>query len=168
MSETLTTKGYLLEGDLAGCTGAPSAERRAKGPVAVMECVQNIPCNPCETSCKQGAIAVGDEITDTPRLDGEACSGCAVCVSVCPGQAVFVVDESFSEDEATVALPYEFEPLPAKGEAVTALDRSGAELGPARIVRVTNTKRQDKTAVVTMAVPKAWSMTARFFKRKES
>jgi len=30
----------------------PSIERINKGPVAVIECFQNIPCNPCQTACR--------------------------------------------------------------------------------------------------------------------
>ncbi len=167
MSQCLTTRGYLRPEDLDNVPGAPTAARRAKGPVAVFECVQEIPCNPCEQSCDRDAVKVGALITDRPTLVEDECTGCGKCVSACPGQAVFIVDES-RPDEARVTIPYEFLPLPAKDEIVTALDRSGAALGEARIVRVRLSESMDRTAQVTMAVPLAWSMTARFFKRKES
>ncbi len=35
----------------------------------------------------------------------------AVCVSNCPGLSIVVVDETYSEKEALVKIPYEFLPL---------------------------------------------------------
>lgn len=166
MSKELATVGYISEQELEGKPGQPSPARRAKGPVAAIECIQLIPCNPCETSCKADAINVGGDITSLPKLDEDKCIGCYTCVAVCPGQAIFVVDESLEGDAATVAMPYEFLPLPEKGEKVTALDRSGAELGEAEVVRVTTSKRMDQTAMVVIKVSKKWSMAARAFRLK--
>lgn len=163
VSQSLTTKGYLLPEELGGVPGVPPAQRREQGPVAVFECVQEIPCNPCEQVCKENAVRVGERITACPELVAEHCTGCAKCVAACPGQAVFVVDESRG-DLAHVTIPYEFLPLPEKGQRITALDRSGAVLGPAEIVRVRRSKSMDATATVTMAVPRAWAMLARFFR----
>ena len=164
MSEELATIGYITDQELQGQPGLPSAQRRAKGPVAVIECIQPIPCNPCETSCKAEAISVGEDITTLPHLDEEKCIGCYTCIAICPGQAIFVVDESLEGDDATVAMPYEFLPLPEKGQKVTALDRSGAELGEAEVVRVKTGKRMDQTAMVVIKVPKKWTMKARAFR----
>ena len=52
------------------------AVRKAKGPVVVMGCAEHIPCNPCETSCPQHAITIGDNITNLPSVDPEKCVGC--------------------------------------------------------------------------------------------
>jgi len=166
MSTELAAVGYISDAELAGKPGVPSQARRAKGPVAVIECIQLIPCNPCETSCKAEAINVGNDITALPKLDEDKCIGCYTCVAVCPGQAIFVVDESLEGDLATVAMPYEFLPLPEKGEKVIALDRSGAELGEVEVARVTTSKRMDQTAMVVIKAPKQWSMTARAFRLK--
>ena len=132
--------------------------RRRRGPVAVIECTEHIPCNPCEASCRAAAITVGDDITNLPQLDEEKCIGCQTCVPICPGQAIFMVDESLPDDRAAVTLPYEFLPLPEKGEVVTALDRSGSVLGEAPVTAVRKTERMDQTAVVTIEVPRTWSM----------
>ena len=56
----------------------PSDERLARGPIAVFECAQEIPCNPCESACKQGYIEIGEDITRLPVLD-ERCTGCGLC-----------------------------------------------------------------------------------------
>ncbi len=166
MPEGLKKTGYLSDEEIKSGPGIPSAQRRKRGPVAVIECIQPIPCNPCETSCKVNAITVGDDITNLPHLDQDKCIGCASCIAICPGQAIFVVDDGFEEERSRVMIPYEFLPLPQKGEVVIALDRSGKEVGDAEILNIRKKENMDKTAVVTLAVPKAQSMNVRFFKTK--
>lgn len=166
MSEGLKKRGYISDEELKSGPGIPSAERRRKGPVAIIECIQCIPCNPCEASCKVDAIRVGDDITNLPRLDEDKCIGCASCIPICPGQAIFVVDDGFEEKRSRVMIPYEFLPLPQKGDVVIALDRSGEEVGDAEILNVRKKEKMDKTAVVTLAVPEQLSMGVRFFKQK--
>jgi len=58
-------------------------------------------------------------------------------------------------------MPYEYRPLPEKGDIVTALDRAGLELGKATVVKIRQTKKMDQTATVTIEVPRDWSMRAR-------
>ena len=161
MPNASAVTGYLTEEELRNSPGVPSEARRRKGPVAVIECLEDIPCNPCESSCNVDAIVVGQDITGLPRLDGEKCVACQTCVYICPGQAIFMVDESLPEDKATVMLPYEYRPLPSKGDLVTALDRAGMKLGDATVVAVRQSKRMDQTATVTIEVPKDWTMRAR-------
>lgn len=166
MAQGLSQTGFLSEEELRAGPGVPSEERLRKGPVAVIECTEHIPCNPCEASCRVDAISVGQDITNLPRLDGEKCIGCQSCIPICPGQAIFVVDESLPEDRAAVSLPYEFLPLPEKGETVLALDRSGAVMGDAQVTAIRKNEKMDQTAIVTIEVPKAWAMKARAFKFK--
>ncbi len=140
----------------------PSKERLKKGPVAVIECFQRIPCNPCYTSCKVGAIKeLVEDINDIPELDEDKCIGCGLCVSKCPGLAIFIVDETYSKDEAKIMLPYEFLPLPEEGQIVDALNREGKVVGKARVLQVKNGKYEDKTPVISIAVPKRLSMEVR-------
>jgi hypothetical protein len=77
-----------------------------------------------------------------------------------------MVDESLPDGRASVMMPYEYRPLPEKENIVTALDRSGKELGDARVVAVRQTKKMDQTATVTIEVPKEWSMQARAIRLK--
>jgi Fe-S-cluster-containing hydrogenase component 2 len=145
----------------ANSPGVPSLERMRHGPVAVVECVEEIPCDPCETGCAQGAITIGRPITRIPRLDGELCTGCGHCIAACPGQAIFVVDMSLPDGKATVSVPYEFLPLPEKGQTVTALGRSGEPVGEAEVVRVDDPRAYDHTPVVTLKVPAEAAMVVR-------
>ena len=71
----------------------PSKERLSKGPVAIIECFQEIPCNPCYTSCKKGAIKELIDINDRPILDPEKCNGCGTCEKVCPVNNIKIVDK---------------------------------------------------------------------------
>ena len=43
----LVYDGFPSFEEIKEATGWPSEERLAKGPVAICECVQQIPCNPC-------------------------------------------------------------------------------------------------------------------------
>ena len=77
-----------------------------------------------------------------------------------------MVDESLSNGKATLMMPYEYRPLPEKGDLVTALDRAGQALGDAQVVAVRQTKRMDQTATVTIELPKEWSMQVRAIRLK--
>lgn len=137
----------------------PSLERLKKGPVAIVECFQNIPCNPCATACKKEAIKPFEDINDLPNVDHEACNGCSMCVFKCPGLSIMVVDYTYSEEEAKFKIPYEFLPLPEVGQEVKALDREGQEIGVCRVVDILNHKMVDKTPVVSVAVDKSMLMS---------
>lgn len=163
--EMLKCTGIPTEKDMKSII--PPKERLAKGPVAIIECFENIPCNPCYTSCPRGAIKEFKDINDIPKLDYEICNGCSICVTHCPGLAIFVIDESYSETEALVKIPYELTPLPTEGTFVTGTDRGGNPICRAKVVKVQNTKFQDRTPMVTIAVPKDLSMVVRFFKLED-
>jgi Fe-S-cluster-containing hydrogenase component 2 len=156
-----------LEG-LRKTPGYPTEERFKKGPVPVIECVEEIPCNPCQTVCDRNLIQVGTPITNLPRLvdpEGE-CSGCARCIAICPGLAVFIVDKTFSETEASIAIPHELLPLPGKGERVLGVDRAGREVCEGYVQRVIAGKKMNRTSVVTIVVPREHAEEVRYFRRK--
>lgn len=161
VSQKLLREGVADETDLKEITPPDCA--LDKRPVAVAECFQEIPCNPCSTYCRRGAI-VFENINDRPIIDYDRCNGCTLCVSKCPGLAIFVIDKNFSEEEATVTLPYEFLPLPKKGDVVTTLDRYGSPVGKGKVVRVQNTRYNDKTPLITVTVPKDMIMNVRNIK----
>ncbi|MDI6870988.1 MAG: 4Fe-4S binding protein [Bacillota bacterium] len=150
---SVAVDGFPSREELRRSPGYPSEERLDRGACAVIECVQEIPCNPCETVCPYGAIKVGQPITNLPRLDAELCKGCGLCLAVCPGQAIFLVDKAFAPGEALVGFPYEYVPLPAAGERVPATNRAGEVVAEGRVIRVVNSSRNDRTPVVFLAVP---------------
>ena len=153
--------GVLLLNDIR----TPTPERLRKGRVAVIECVQHIPCNPCVDICPQKAIQIPGEITNLPIIDFEKCNGCGLCVANCPGLAIFLVNEARAEATAEVGIPYELVPLPEKGDTVTALDRAGKPVAAATVLRVVHPASYDRTAIVYLAVPKGLAMNIRFFQK---
>lgn len=142
----------------------PSKKRLAQGPVAVIECFQSIPCNPCATSCPTGAILPFNNINDLPEFDENKCTGCGICVSSCPGLAIFIVDETYSESEALIRIPYEYLPVPEAGSVVDATDRAGQIVCKGKVVKIFTSRTQDKTTVLSIAVPKEYSMAVRGIK----
>lgn len=130
----------------------PDNETINRGPVAVIECYKEIPCNPCATSCKVQAIKPFVDINDRPEINNDRCTGCTLCVSACPGLAIMVIDGSKHENEVIFRIPYEFRPLPEEGKTVLALDRGGNVIGNGKVLKVQNLKYQDKTPIVHVLV----------------
>lgn len=140
--------------ELKKSPGYPSENRFRKGMVAVIECDQEIPCNPCEDICPFKAIIIGTPITQLPVMNDELCTGCGSCVAGCPGQAIFMVNKVYSQEEDLVGIPYEYIPVPQKGDQVDVANRDGDVLGKGTIVKVVNTKANNRTNVVYVAVQK--------------
>jgi Fe-S-cluster-containing hydrogenase component 2 len=101
------------------------------------------------------------EFPSLPHLDEEKCIGCGLCIPACPGQAIFVVEETYSHAEALVSFPYEFLPLPEVGMEVDAVNREGKVVTRGRVIKVKSDKKYDRTVVVTIAVPKEWAEEVR-------
>ena len=165
MKDSISVTGIPSPEELAACPGIPSQERMKKGRVAVIECVQQIPCNPCEEACKFGAIRVGEQITALPVLDSEKCTGCASCIPGCPGLAIFVVDKSRDDGNAVVEFPYEYLPLPKAGDEVSAVSRAGEVICPAKVLAVRQNKTFNGTNVISLLVPVEYADTVRSMKR---
>jgi Fe-S-cluster-containing hydrogenase component 2 len=142
------SRGYITLDELREKDLIPSMERLRKGPIAIAECPEEIPCNICANVCPFHAIRM-DKIYDIPRIDPEKCIGCGVCVPQCPGLAIFIVDLS-KPGKALITLPYEFLPPPEKGMRVQLLDRRGEVVGEGVIVKAWE---YDKTWAVTVEVP---------------
>lgn len=132
----------------------PSKQRREKGPYAIFECFQEIPCNPCSTACKSNAVKAFKNINDIPEINYDNCTGCGLCVSACPGLACFIIDETYSDKEVMLKMPYEFLPLPEVASTIDALDREGNAVGKAKVLKVQDNKSLDHTNVITISVPK--------------
>ena len=135
----------------------PSEKQLEKG-VAILECIQDIPCNPCVDSCPVHAISMKD-INAPPINDFEKCIGCGKCVAICPGLAIFIV--KVKGDKAWVTLPYELLPEPRVGDTVNALDRTGTVRSKAVVKKVV---KKGKTMVITIEVDSSLAMDIRNIK----
>lgn len=165
MNKGVMYTGIPSKEELAACPGVPTEERMAKGRVACIECVQEIPCNPCEGTCPVGAITVGEQITHLPVLHGEKCTGCGMCVANCPGLAITIIDKTYSDTEAVVEFPFEYLPLPEKGDTVDAVNRGGEVVCKGTVTSVKKLKAYAGTAVVGIAIPKEYADEVRSMKR---
>lgn len=130
----LEKSGVPTPEQLALCLPGPDRARR--GAVAVFECFERIPCDPCYDACSFGAVHPFEDINDLPRVDHDRCNGCGNCIQHCPGLAIFVVDESWAPGKALLKLPYELLPLPRVGQALSCYDREGTRVGEGTTVRV--------------------------------
>ena len=136
----------------------PPGRLKEKRPVAMIECIQKIPCNSCALACKLDAIHM-EHVNDIPKINYDKCTGCMACAMTCPGLAIFLLR---SEDNmGHITLLYEFLPTPTVGQQVTALDREGKSLGNGKVMRILPPTRNDGTALVTIQVPDAWLLEAR-------
>lgn len=142
-------------------TVIPPAERLAQGAVAIVECFQEIPCDPCVTSCNRQAITMANDVNDLPLVDFEKCNGCSVCLLRCPGLAIFIVDKTYSTNYALVKIPFEYVPVPEQGQFALGLNRSGEELGWFEVVKVNFGGKKNLTYMLSLAVPQALAMEVR-------
>jgi len=162
---SILKNGFPTLEEIREANGWPSEERWHQGPVAIIECVQEIPCNPCEDACPFKAIHIGTPITVIPRLDAGLCKGCGQCIAHCSGLAIFMVDKSYSEDLATVSFPFEYVPLPARGDTVQAVNRAGEFVCMAVVTKVIDTLQNDHTPVISVEVPLQFADIVRSIKR---
>jgi Fe-S-cluster-containing hydrogenase component 2 len=158
-------------------TGAPSLEElhNAKEyqlpeagrpiPLAVIECIEGTPWNPFETACPQHAITVGEEITVLPVVDMELCNGCGICVAACPGLAIYLKQRTYAEGLSYIAFPYEYVPLPEKGQEVEMVDRYGSPDCAGAVIRIITSRKNDRTAVIHACYPEEYFETVVNMKR---
>lgn len=164
----LEFEGVPSKEELDACPGVPGEKRMREGPVAVIECLQEIPCNPCVDACRFGAISMGDDINSLPVLDEKKCQGCSICIPKCPGLAIFVLDMTFEEERVKIQFPYEYLPLPVVGEIVPGVNRRGEVVCDAQVLSVQNPESNQQTTVISIAVPKELAHVVRGIKRKGS
>ncbi len=136
-------------------------------PVAVLECWEEIPCDPCVTACKTGAISMSN-LSGLPVLEIEKCTGCGLCAAVCPGLAIFILGTDYDEKNGTVTFPYEFLPLPEKGARVTGTDKLGKSVCSVEVIKVVCPSSYRKTNLVTVLVPKEHLDVVRGIKRMKN
>jgi len=101
------------------------------GVYPILNCVQEIPCNPCSTICPKNSIVIEGSIMNPPKYVG-GCIGCEMCVAICPGLAISLVD--FRKGDPIVTIPFEFDDIIKEGDKVEVTDRLGNVLGKGEVV----------------------------------
>lgn len=120
-------------------------------PKAIIECYEEIPCNPCSTSCPFDAIYIGENINTMPILNPDLCTGCAICVTSCPGLAIMIAQ--IKGNKAVFKIAYEFNPKPLKGDIIKGVNRRGEVICDCEVLKVNLSIRQDQTALIEVSVP---------------
>lgn len=166
MSKGIKKTGLPSWEELKASPGIPCDKRLEEGPVAFIECVQEIPCNPCEEACPYGAIEVGKPITNLPKLKADKCKGCGICIAACPGLAIFKVHKNYSKTTSLVEFPFEYYPLPEKGEEVRCVNRAGEFITKGKVIKVVNLDKFDSTPLITVEIPKQYCLEVRSIQRK--
>ena len=133
-------RGYYKKEELEEFCVFPSEEYIKKRRIAVIECVEEIPCNPCSVICTTNAI-IKEGLCTPPKVDAEKCVGCTSCVSICPGLAIFL--QHIKDEKGYVTLPYELLPAPKIGMIAKLLNRSGDVIDEGAIVQPTYQARGD-------------------------
>ena len=128
---------------------------------AVIECPQDIPCNPCEKSCPTGAIVVGNEINQQPNYDPDKCIGCGKCLIACPGRAILLIQYNYKEKTSKVTFPFEFCPEPKIGDEFDVLDKDGKTLCKGIVVGTKFFGIENKCPLLEVEVPKSSAFSAR-------
>jgi Fe-S-cluster-containing hydrogenase component 2 len=116
----------------------PTPERMMQKAFVQADCLYGFACNPCSFSCPQGAISKPSTNT-VPTIDYDKCIGCMLCVSSCPGLAIFGYDVK----KSTCFLPIEYEAQ--EGAEVYLVDNDGQKIGEGVIEKIL--KKSNKTNV---------------------
>ncbi len=133
----------------------------------IINCLQEIPCNPCSTVCPVHSInMVGDPIMGIPQFS-DKCIGCMKCVLVCPGLAITLVDYRKDKENPTITLPYEISnQVVAVGDEVKCVDLDGNFVGNYPVQQVIDNPK-GKTQLVKIKVPKDVAKSIVSFKIQE-
>ncbi|MEI7883925.1 MAG: 4Fe-4S binding protein [Clostridia bacterium] len=121
---------------------------------AKINCIQPIPCNPCETACPFGAISIGEDITNLPELELEKCKGCGLCVVACPGIAI-TMEKITGTAFDSVTIPFEYYPTPQVGTEVKLVNTGGEIIGIGIVEKVWQPDKKDPTQLLQLQVAKA-------------
>ncbi|HOG19634.1 MAG TPA: FAD-dependent oxidoreductase [Salinivirgaceae bacterium] len=106
----------------------PSPERMKK-PFVMIDCLYGFACNPCAFACPHGAITKTSSST-VPQIDYNKCIGCMICVTMCPGLAIF----GYNVEKQQLFLPVEYEV--AEGAEVFIVNNNGEKLGEGVVEKV--------------------------------
>jgi sarcosine oxidase subunit alpha len=168
IARALEASGITIPSDLAGKAEVLRSQGGRIGPYTVpgeregifpvLHCIEEIPCNPCMTSCPKDLIGTTDHpILGNPVFHGE-CIGCERCVAVCPGLAVTLVDFRKSSGLPVVTLPFELGAWRvSEGDILSGTDMEGRILGDVRVIGQGRAAGFPRTGLLKVEAPAAFA-----------
>ncbi|HLE00716.1 MAG TPA: 4Fe-4S binding protein [Bdellovibrionota bacterium] len=142
--------------ELRAFAGVPK-ELFKKGFVASVECIEPISCNLCQTGCPEGAIEKGRVLIESK------CTGCGVCLQICPSAAIAMLREDGDRSTSLLALPWRGHRRWSVGEFASLLNRRGEVLGSGRVIE--EIRPGGTPQIVKLEVPSHLLWEARGLKR---
>ena len=137
---TAVQRGFNTREELEELDTLPPKEILIGKRKAIIECIEEIPCNPCAYICRTDAIEK-TSLSSLGKVDWDKCGGCTQCVAVCPGLSVFM--QMIKDGKGYVTMPYEVLPEPKVGQRAKLMDREGIEVGEGTIVNPTYQAKGD-------------------------
>lgn len=120
----------------------------------LITCNQDIPCNPCEGSCRLGAIKIGSEINQQPSVEHDLCKGCGLCLTACPGRAIRMVQYNYDDKSSCLTIPFEFNSDVEADSPVEVLDQSGSFLCVGKVKSKRVPKKKTGCGTLSIIIPK--------------
>jgi sarcosine oxidase subunit alpha len=117
----------------------------------VIDCPEEIPCNPCAEACRKGALVIEGDMSKRPSCRDELCDGCGSCIAACPVSCIILVEEK--GEETLLTMGYDRLPRPRKGQEVWLLDREGREMGKGAVARARRAARDKYLLLLTIKAP---------------
>lgn len=131
-----------------------ASDFKGKEQRVIIDCPQDIPCNPCEKACPTKAIIVGDKINQQPNYEPAKCIGCGKCLSACPGRAILMVQYHHSDTTSKVTMPFEFLPEPEVGKELELLNKDGEFVCKGKVIETRYFDDKDRCSLIEVELPK--------------
>lgn len=133
----------------------------------MIDCTQDIPCNPCEKACPKGAIKIGEEINQMPSVDIDLCTGCGLCLLSCPGRAILMVQYNYDNDYSKITMPYEFLE-PEINSTVEVLNKEGTFICKGKVIKTKYFEDKEKCSLIEILIPKEHAFFVRAVRKQEN
>jgi NADPH-dependent 2,4-dienoyl-CoA reductase/sulfur reductase-like enzyme/NAD-dependent dihydropyrimidine dehydrogenase PreA subunit len=129
--------------------------QKQEGVFPLFHCNQEIPCNACTSVCPQKQIKTKDDlITQLPYFkDEKECLGCGMCVAVCPGLAITLIDYQKDKKMPSVTFPLELTSEKIECGKKVIVVSNEMELGEFEVIHSRFLKDFPKTQLITIKLP---------------
>ncbi len=132
--------------------------------VAALECIEDIPCNLCETACPDSAIRINRRAVPATFLIESSCTACGKCLKACPAQAAVMLHEPLDAASSKIVFSCRSGERYHAGELVKLVNRKGESLGSARVIE----HFKDDIELVQVEVPAHLVWQARGIQKQSS